>query len=86
VLALPRQFLAFSGSEAFAWVWQEGKAVKQQLSYRTVADRWVIAENLREGSVILSPSGEDYLIDQMGKEQVREKLEHLACTIGDEPC
>ena len=28
----------------------------------------------------------DYLIDQMGKEQVREKLEHLACTIGDEPC
>lgn len=58
VLALPRQFLAFSGGEAFAWVWQEGKAVKQQLSYRTVGNRWVIAENLREGAVILSPSGD----------------------------
>ncbi len=58
VLALPKQFLAFSGGEAFAWVWQEGKAVKQQLSYRTVGDRWVIAENLREGAVILSPSGD----------------------------
>ncbi len=58
VLALPRQFLEFNGSDAFAWVWQEGRAVKYQLTYRTVGDRWIIAENLEQGAVILSPAGD----------------------------
>jgi len=44
----------------------------------TTADRVV---ELVDGRI-----NKDYLIDQMGKEQVREKLEHLACNIGDEPC
>ena len=44
----------------------------------TTADRVI---ELVDGRI-----NKDYLIDQMGKEQVREKLEHLACTIGDEPC
>jgi putative ABC transport system ATP-binding protein len=44
----------------------------------TTADRVI---ELVDGRI-----NKDYLLDQMGKEQVREKLEHLACTIGDEPC
>lgn len=44
----------------------------------TTADRVI---ELVDGRI-----NKDYLIDQLGKEQIREKLEHLACTIGDEPC
>lgn len=44
----------------------------------TTADRVI---ELVDGRI-----NKDYFLDQMGREQVREKLEHLACTIGDEPC
>jgi lipoprotein-releasing system ATP-binding protein len=44
----------------------------------TTADRVI---ELVDGRI-----SKDYIIDQMGKEQVREKLEHLSCTIGDQPC
>jgi lipoprotein-releasing system ATP-binding protein len=44
----------------------------------TTADRVI---ELVDGRI-----NKDYLIDQMGREQVREKLVHLACTIDDEPC
>ena len=54
VLALPQQFVDYSEKEASVWVMQNNKAVKTPLAYRSVGERWVIAENLPEGTVVLS--------------------------------
>ncbi len=56
VLALPKQFVDFTEKEAFVWVLQDGKAVKTPVIYISVGERWVIAENLPEGTVVLSPA------------------------------
>lgn len=56
VPALPKQFVDFSEKEAFVWVLQDGKAVKTPVTYINVGERWVIAENLPEGTVALSPA------------------------------
>lgn len=56
VLALPKQFVDFTEKEAFLWVLQDSKAVKKPLTYISVGERWVIAENLPEGTVVLSPA------------------------------
>lgn len=56
VLALPKQFVDFTEKEAFVWVLKDNKAVKTPATYRSVGERWVIAENLPEGTVILDPA------------------------------
>ncbi|MDD4767985.1 MAG: efflux RND transporter periplasmic adaptor subunit [Desulfotomaculaceae bacterium] len=56
VLALPKQFVDFTEKEAFLWVLKDGKAVKTPVTYISVGERWVIAENLSEGTVVLSPA------------------------------
>ncbi len=56
VPALPKHFVDFSEKEAFVWVLQDGKAVKTPVTYISVGERWVIAENLPEGTVALSPA------------------------------
>lgn len=68
VLALPQQFVDYSEKEASVWVMQNNKAVKTPLAYRSVGERWVIAENLPEGTVVLSPAKKTGFRVHLGRE------------------
>jgi HlyD family secretion protein len=56
VNALPKQFVDFTEKEAFVWILKDDQAVKTPIAYRSVGERWVIAEDLPEGTVVLSPA------------------------------
>ena len=75
VLALPLQFVDYSEKEASVWVIQTDKAVKTPLKYQSVGERWAIAENLPEGTVVLSPAKKPGFRVRLGREVLPDAVQ-----------
>ncbi len=52
-LALPSRFAKKGPGGAFAWVWDGRRAVQAPASFKAVGERWVLAEGLAPGSIVL---------------------------------
>ncbi len=53
VLALPARFVKKGPGGGFVWFWDGRRAAKRQVSFKPVGERWVLAEGLSAGAVVL---------------------------------
>jgi len=53
VLALPSRFIKRDTGNSYVWVWEGKKGRLYELKIKPVGERWVLVENLPEGTVIL---------------------------------
>lgn len=51
--ALPAKFVKKGPGGAFVWVWDGGRAEKRPASFKSVGERWVLAEGLPAGATVL---------------------------------
>jgi len=51
--ALPAKFVKKAPGGSFVWVWDGRRAEKRQASFKPVGERWVLAEGLPAGAILL---------------------------------
>jgi hypothetical protein len=55
VLGIPSRFVGRTNGDAFVKVIDNGKLTTEKLDYTIVGEKWVIAKNIKENSILVLP-------------------------------